>query len=67
YSLNGETLVAHIPVTDSWGEESTDLSCKRMSLVIADSGLAKERKSIVFAGLPAKSPGLGWVFMMALD
>lgn len=66
FSLNGETLVAQIPVTDSWGEAAPDLSGKRLSLVLADSGLAQESTSIVSEGLPAQAPALWWVLLMAL-
>ncbi len=66
FSLTGDTLVAQIPVTDSWGEAAPDLSGKRLSLVLADSGLAQESASIVSEGLPAQAPALWWVLLMAL-
>lgn len=66
FSLNGKTLVAQIPVTDSWGEAAPDLSGKRLSLVLADRGLAQESTSIVSEGLPAQAPALWWVLLMAL-
>ncbi len=66
FSLTGDTLVAQIPVTDSWGEAAPDLSGKRLSLVLADSGLAQESASIVSKGLPAQAPALWWVLLMAL-
>ena len=66
FSLNGETLVAQIPVTDSWGEAAPDLSGKRLSLVLADSGLAQESTSIVSEGLPAQAPALWSTFSKIL-
>ncbi|WP_434638859.1 protein-disulfide reductase DsbD family protein [Klebsiella sp. I138] len=66
FSLNGNTLVAQIPVTDSWGEAAPNLSGKRLSLVLADDGLAQESALNIDEGVPAQAPALWWVMLMAL-
>lgn len=37
-TVRGDSLVATVPVTDSWGEAAPNLSGKTLSLVLADSG-----------------------------
>lgn len=66
FLLKDDTLIAQIPVTDSWGETAPDLSGKRLSLVLADSGLAQESALTIDPGSPVATPSLWWVLLMAL-
>ncbi|MEL0552540.1 protein-disulfide reductase DsbD family protein [Raoultella lignicola] len=66
FLLKDDTLIAQIPVTDSWGETAPDLSGKRLSLVLADNGLAQESALTIDPGSPVATPSLWWVLLMAL-
>lgn len=65
-TVRNGSLIATVPVTDSWGEAAPDLSGKNLSLVLADSGQAQESSLVIGQG--SNSPGLssGWVLLMAL-
>jgi len=45
--VEGETLHATIPVSDSWGEEAPDISGKSLTLVLEDQGIAQESQLVV--------------------
>jgi len=45
--IDGETLLATIPVSDSWGEEAPNISGKSLSLVLEDHGIAQESQLTV--------------------
>lgn len=45
--IEGETLLATIPVSDSWGEEAPDISGKSLTLVLEDEGIAQESQLAV--------------------
>lgn len=66
FSLKDDTLIAQIPVSDGWGEAAPNLSGKRLSLVLADSGLAQESALTIGPGTPVAAPSLWWVLLMAL-
>ncbi|XXD08201.1 protein-disulfide reductase DsbD family protein [Klebsiella sp. R445] len=66
FSLKDDTLIAQIPVTDSWGETAPNLSGKHLSLVLADSGQAQESALTIDPGSPVAVPSLWWVLLMAL-
>ena len=66
FSVRNDSLVATVPVTDSWGEAAPDLSGKTLSLVLADSGQAQESSLAIEKGAPAPAISLGWVLLMAL-
>lgn len=40
--IDGEKLIASVPVTGNWGEDSPDLTGQQVTLVIASSGVAQE-------------------------
>lgn len=66
FSLKGDTLTAQLPVTDSWGETAPDLRSKRLSLVLADEGLAQESALTIGGSAAAPAPALWWIVLMAL-
>lgn len=66
FSVRDGSLVATVPVTDSWGEASPNLSGKQLSLVLADSGQAQESSLTIGQSAPAPAFSLGWVLLMAL-
>lgn len=66
FSLKDDTLIAQIPVSDGWGEAAPNLSGKRLSLVLADNGLAQESALTIDPGAPVAAPSLWWVLLMAL-
>ncbi len=45
--IEGETLRATIPVSDSWGEEAPNISGKSLTLVLEDLGIAQESQLVV--------------------
>ncbi len=65
-TVRGDSLVATVPVTDSWGEAAPNLSGKTLSLVLADSGQAQESSLSIQPGNAAPTLSLGWVLLMAL-
>ena len=65
-TVRGDSLVATVPVTDSWGEAAPNLSGKTLSLVLADSGQAQESSLGIQPGNAAPTLLLGWVLLMAL-
>lgn len=65
FSLTGDTLVAQIPVTDSWGEAAPDLSGKRLSLALP-TAVWRRRARRSLAKVSAQAPALWWVLLMAL-
>ena len=65
-TMRGDSLVATVPVTDSWGEAAPNLSGKTLSLVLADSGQAQESSLSIQPGNAAPTLPLGWVLLMAL-
>lgn len=65
-TVRGDSLVATVPVTDSWGEAAPNLSGKTLSLVLADSGQAQESSLSIQPGNAAPTLPLGWVLLMAL-
>jgi len=66
FSVKGDTLTATVPVSDSWGDAAPDLSGKRVSLVLADSGQAQESAVTPAKGAPAAGVAFGWALLMAL-
>lgn len=66
FSVRGGSLVATVPMTDSWGEAAPNLSGKSLSLVLADSGQAQESTLVIGQGTSAPAFSLGWVLLMAL-
>jgi len=66
FTVRGDSLVASVPVTDSWGEAAPDLSGKNLSLVLADSGQAQASSLVIGRGTQAPAFSLGWVIVMAL-
>ncbi|MCS5448952.1 protein-disulfide reductase DsbD family protein [Enterobacter huaxiensis] len=66
FSVRDGSLVATVPVTDSWGEASPNLSGKQLSLVLADSGQAQESSLTIGQSASAPTFSLGWVLLMAL-
>lgn len=68
FTLNGSQLVAHVPVSDEWGESAPDLKGKTLSLVLADGGLAQQISLPVAANLtpPAATLPLWQMLLMAL-
>lgn len=66
FSVRDGSLVATVPVTDSWGEAAPNLSGKQLSLVLADSGQAQESSLTIGQSAPAPAFSLGWVLLMAL-
>lgn len=66
FSVRDGSLVATVPVTDSWGEAAPSLSGKQLSLVLADSGQAQESSLTIGQSAPAPAFSLGWVLLMAL-
>ncbi|OSK88012.1 protein-disulfide reductase DsbD domain-containing protein [Escherichia coli] len=40
--INGEKLIAAVPITGNWGEGAPDLTGQQVTLVIASSGVAQE-------------------------
>ncbi|MGT8857104.1 protein-disulfide reductase DsbD family protein [Enterobacter sp. 186315] len=66
FTVRGDSLVASVPVTDSWGEAAPDLSGKNLSLVLADSGQAQVSSLVIGRGTQAPAFSLGWVIFMAL-
>ena len=66
FTVRGDLLVASVPVTDSWGESAPDLSGKKLSLVLVDSGQAQASSLVIGRGTQAPAFSLGWVIVMAL-
>ena len=66
FSVRDGSLVATVPVTDSWGEAAPNLSGKQLSLVLADSGQAQESSLTIGQSASAPTFSLGWVLLMAL-
>ena len=66
FSVRDGSLVATVPVTDSWGEAAPSLSGKQLSLVLADSGQAQESSLTIGQSASAPTFSLGWVLLMAL-
>ena len=66
FSVRDGSLVASVPVTDSWGEAAPSLSGKQLSLVLADSGQAQESSLTIGQSASAPAFSLGWVLLMAL-
>ncbi|WP_263068105.1 protein-disulfide reductase DsbD family protein [Enterobacter huaxiensis] len=66
FSVRDGSLVATVPVTDSWGEAAPNLSGKQLSLVLADSGQAQESSLTIGQSASAPAFSLGWVLLMAL-
>lgn len=66
FSVRDGSLVASVPVTDSWGEAAPNLSGKQLSLVLADSGQAQESSLTIGQSASAPEFSLGWVLLMAL-
>lgn len=66
FSVRDGSLVATVPVTDSWGEAAPNLSGKQLSLVLADSGQAQESSLTIGQRASAPTFSLGWVLLMAL-
>lgn len=66
FSVRDGSLVASVPVTDSWGEAAPNLSGKQLSLVLADSGQAQESSLTIGQSASAPTFSLGWVLLMAL-
>ena len=66
--IDGDTLLATVPVHDSWGEGAPDLRGKRVTLVLADNGVAQESR-LAIGDAPAAdtaAPAMWQVVAMAL-
>ena len=66
FSVRSGSLVATIPVTDSWGDAAPDISGKTLSVVLADSGQAQAFSLNIGKGTLTPAFSLGWVLLMAL-
>ena len=66
FSVRSGSLVATIPVTDSWGDAAPDISGKTLSVVLADSGQAQASSLNIGKGTLTPAFSLGWVLLMAL-
>ena len=66
FSVRGGSLVATLPVTDSWGDAAPDISGKTLSVVLADSGQAQASSLNIGKGTLTPAFSLGWVLLMAL-
>ncbi|MBV7559024.1 protein-disulfide reductase DsbD [Enterobacter sp. ENT02] len=66
FSVRSGSLVATIPVTDSWGDAAPDISGKTLSVVLADSGQAQASSLDIGKGTLTPAFSLGWVLLMAL-
>ncbi|WP_276850888.1 protein-disulfide reductase DsbD family protein [Enterobacter oligotrophicus] len=66
FTVRNGSLIATVPVTDSWGDAAPDLSGKNVSLVLADSGQAQESSLMIEQSSSAPGFSLGWVLLMAL-
>ncbi|MCS3433541.1 protein-disulfide reductase DsbD domain-containing protein [Klebsiella sp. BIGb0407] len=47
FDVEGQTLKASIPVSDSWGEEAPNISGQLLTLVLEDQGIAQENQLTV--------------------
>lgn len=66
--IDGDTLLATVPVHDSWGEGAPDLRGKLVTLVLADNGVAQESR-LAIGDAPAvdtAAPAMWQVAAMAL-
>ncbi|WP_045441487.1 protein-disulfide reductase DsbD family protein [Citrobacter sp. S-77] len=66
--IDGDTLLATVPVHDSWGEGAPDLRGKLVTLVLADNGVAQESR-LAIGDAPAAdtaAPAMWKVVAMAL-
>ena len=66
--IDGDTLLATVPVHDSWGEGAPDLRGKLVTLVLADNGVAQESR-LAIGDVPAAdtaAPAMWQVVAMAL-
>ncbi|MDM2944956.1 protein-disulfide reductase DsbD family protein [Citrobacter sp. Cm038] len=66
--IDGDTLLATVPVHDSWGEGAPDLRGKLVTLVLADNGVAQESR-LAIGDAPAvdtAAPAMWQVVAMAL-
>ncbi len=66
--IDGDTLLATVPVHDSWGEGAPDLRGKLVTLVLADNGVAQESQ-LAIGDAPAAdtaAPAMWQVVAMAL-
>lgn len=66
--IDGDTLLATVPVHDSWGEGAPDLRGKLVTLVLADNGVAQESQ-LAIGDAPAvdtAAPAMWQVAAMAL-
>ncbi|MBX8461856.1 thioredoxin family protein [Enterobacter sp. RIT637] len=66
FSVRSGSLVATVPVTDSWGDAAPDISGKTLSVVLADSGQAQASSLNIGKGPLTPAFPLGWVLLMAL-
>lgn len=66
FSVRSGSLVATLPVTDSWGDAAPDISGKTLSVVLADSGQAQASSLNIGKGTLTPAFSLGWVLLMAL-
>ncbi|MTD26919.1 protein-disulfide reductase DsbD family protein [Erwinia sorbitola] len=66
FILNGSQLVAHIPVSDEWGDSAPDITGKNLSLVLADGGLAQQITLPISAGVPFNSPAVPFWQMLLI-
>ncbi|POT57807.1 protein-disulfide reductase [Citrobacter amalonaticus] len=66
--VEGEMLLATVPVHDGWGEGAPDIHGKSLTLVLADNGMAQESQVTVAAASSAQHTDLPlWqVVLMAL-
>ena len=66
FAIKRNTLIATLPVTDSWGDAAPNLSGKTLSLVLAEGGQAEESRVAIVQGTAAPELSLWWVLLMAL-
>ncbi|MEE7533257.1 thioredoxin family protein [Klebsiella huaxiensis] len=66
FAIKGNTLIATLPVTDSWGDAAPNLSGKTLSLVLTEGGQAEESRVAIVQGSAAPELSLWWVLLMAL-
>lgn len=66
YRIDGQTLIATLPVSDGWGETAPDLRGKTLSMVLTEEGQAQESRVTVGEAAATPTFSLWWVALMAL-
>lgn len=65
-TIKGSQLQVRVPVTDQWGEQAPDLRQRKLSLVIADQGLAQQTTLEIGEALALNPASPPWWQLMLL-